>query len=285
MEKMKHQEIDVIIPTLNAERPCLKACLENVLAEIPVHHLIIVDSGSTDATLEVVKGYPKVKVIIARDVKLGKARQIGIEAVDTEFFAFIDSDVILYPNWFRKVSSLMEGGVGVVEGRMDETGFDDIIRQKLIQLERRFYAGFHEDGRIDNTLYRTEALRGIKILVPWTEDVFIDTFIRSRGYKRAFYGKEAIVLHNNSIARTNFRERIASTFYECLMGTNSPKKVLREAFIRISLAFFLAHKNYRVLPFYLRIYCRIFVGAMKWVLHKHDFRSYSQIVRRYLSRG
>jgi len=76
--------------------------LAAIKREIPVHHFIVVDGYSTDGTVDVVREYfgDRVKVIETK-ASLGCARYLGMRAVDTEWFAFIDSDVEILPKWFE----------------------------------------------------------------------------------------------------------------------------------------------------------------------------------------
>ena len=101
-------KIDVVMITKNSLKPCLQECLNAILQNIPVASLIIVDSESQDGTLEVIKNRIKKSkakfTLIQRNVKRGKARELGIRKVSTDWFAFIDSDVILTKNWFTEIS-------------------------------------------------------------------------------------------------------------------------------------------------------------------------------------
>jgi len=114
-------KIDVLVRTKNSEK-LLEECLASIYKEVPVCHLIIVDGCSEDRTLEIVgrfeRNYGNIQVIQTK-ARLGKVAEIGIKNVDTEWFASIDSDVILREGWFEKISKYIkkEGiKVGAVEG-------------------------------------------------------------------------------------------------------------------------------------------------------------------------
>jgi glycosyltransferase involved in cell wall biosynthesis len=98
-------EIDVVICTRNSE-DILMQCLNSIFEEIPVCNLIVLDGFSTDKTLHIIDSYKdkfNIKLIQTK-AALGKSREIGIKNVDTEWFAFIDSDVILRHGWFREIN-------------------------------------------------------------------------------------------------------------------------------------------------------------------------------------
>ena len=64
---MEHDLVDVIVRTNNSEE-FLEESLRSICQEIPVRRIIIVDSGSTDRTLEIAssfdKAHPRLKVFI-----------------------------------------------------------------------------------------------------------------------------------------------------------------------------------------------------------------------------
>ena len=99
------QRIDVCIPTWNSGRT-LDQCLQSVIREIPVNRIRILDKSSSDNTLEIAKRYDA--SIISNDCGLGKARQLLMESVETEYFLFIDSDVMLTNGWFKKIKEVLE---------------------------------------------------------------------------------------------------------------------------------------------------------------------------------
>jgi len=47
---------------------------------------------------------------------LAQARKLAISHVETEWFAFIDSDIMLFPDWFKILGNLREKNVGGIQG-------------------------------------------------------------------------------------------------------------------------------------------------------------------------
>lgn len=63
---------------------------------------------STDGTVEAVKQVFKDKVVVLRtNASLGGARYLGMKLVDTEWFAFIDSDVEILNGWLENAEKYM----------------------------------------------------------------------------------------------------------------------------------------------------------------------------------
>ena len=110
-------KIDVVMCTKNSEA-ILDKCLKSIFEEIPGCRLILLDGFSTDKTMDIINSYMDnfhIKIIQTK-ASLGKSREIGINNVDTEWFVFIDSDVILKEGWFKEIKEyISHGKVGAVE--------------------------------------------------------------------------------------------------------------------------------------------------------------------------
>jgi len=108
------EKIDVVMCTYNSNRPYFHAVLQKIHEEVPVHCFILVDRYSSDGTVsEVLEVFPEAKVVLSQE-NLGRARKIGIDIVDTLFFAFIDDDVLLLKGWYEYVKGLMDNRIGAV---------------------------------------------------------------------------------------------------------------------------------------------------------------------------
>ena len=86
---------------------------------MPVNNLIIVDGYSTDATAEIMKEfqekYGNVNFVQEKGTR-GSARQTAIQMVKSDWFMFVDSDVILSKNWFAEAKKLVKDDVGAIWG-------------------------------------------------------------------------------------------------------------------------------------------------------------------------
>jgi len=100
--------------TYNSNAPYFHAVLQRIFEEVPVHCFILVDRFSSDGTVaKVLEIFPKAKVVLSNE-NLGRARKIGIDNVDTQFFAFIDDDVLLLKGWYDYTKGLMGNRIGAV---------------------------------------------------------------------------------------------------------------------------------------------------------------------------
>jgi glycosyltransferase involved in cell wall biosynthesis len=96
--------ISVIIPAYNEEKYIGK-CLESIVKHRTkdVCDVIVVDNGSTDGTMEVVKTFPGVRLMHESKKGPNAARQAALNEARGDICVFFDADVILSPGWFEKV--------------------------------------------------------------------------------------------------------------------------------------------------------------------------------------
>ena len=87
----------VIIPTFNRVA-LLVHTLESVRRQAAIdYEVIVVDDGSTDDTLEVLRSFPEVKVLTQQNRGPGAARNLGVREACGEYLAFLDSDDVWFP--------------------------------------------------------------------------------------------------------------------------------------------------------------------------------------------
>jgi glycosyltransferase involved in cell wall biosynthesis len=181
----------------------LDKCLTALYNNVPVHRLIVVDGYSTDATLEIVETYSQkfcnVAIILDNGTR-ASARQKGIMAVQTEWFMFIDSDVLLCRNWFQKAIKNISPSVGAIWGM---EVWSTIKNPKMLKL---FLLLTHKVSEIrggtHDTLIRSSIVKDINIPreLHVFEDAYIKDYITQRGYKFiACYDPFCIHFRSNSV--------------------------------------------------------------------------------------
>ncbi len=102
--------ISVIIPTYNREKT-IKRCIDSVLNQtVRDLEVIVVDDGSIDSTLEIVKRIPDNRIIYTHQSNSGacSARNAGISLSKGEYIAFQDSDDEWIPNKLAIYLQLIE---------------------------------------------------------------------------------------------------------------------------------------------------------------------------------
>jgi hypothetical protein len=168
MGESEHQipaKVDVLVPTLKGLK---SGFVDHVRSRIPVHCLLT-------------------SSIIGR----ARARQELMERVDTEWFAFVDDDVNLRPEWWSTVTGMIEPDVGAVEGLwsylLGDKTVDDYTRAmaRLVKLLRReSWRDRIDRAFTGDTLVRSEAVKGLRMPnLPVWEDEYIRMWVEKNHYK------------------------------------------------------------------------------------------------------
>ena len=119
-----------------------------------------------------------------------RARQELMERVDTDWFAFVDDDVMLRLDWWSTVTGMIRPDVGGVEGLWSylagDKRVDDYTRAMAV-LARLLRQESWRD-RVDraftgDTLVRTEAIKNIRMPnIPVWEDEYIRRWVEKNGF-------------------------------------------------------------------------------------------------------
>ena len=157
--------VDVVLLTKNSER-LLQECLESVYRNVPVGQLIVVDGDSKDKTIAILnqfnEKYHNVKIIFDRGTR-ATARQKGISQVSTDWFMFVDSDVVLCKDWYKKAQADLASGVGAVWG-LNIDVIPNVKDKRILKLQSLIARQcFYLRGGMHDTLILRKAVEGIRI--------------------------------------------------------------------------------------------------------------------------
>ena len=99
------KKLSIIIPCYNTEKyinKCLDSVLNSTLKDIEV---IIINDGSKDSTLDIIKSYKDKRIIIIDKENDGvaMARNDGIKKATGEYITFIDSDDYIEPTMYEEM--------------------------------------------------------------------------------------------------------------------------------------------------------------------------------------
>jgi glycosyltransferase involved in cell wall biosynthesis len=162
--------------------------------------LIIVDDYSTDSTVHIINEFQskyKNIVLIQYGGTRGRARQIGIENVKSDWFIFVDSDVVLSRDWFDKAKGLMQNDVGAIWGIEI---WSVLAKSRILKLfERATVKIFEKRGGLHDFLVRRMAVDGINIpfQLHTYEDAYVKSWISTKGY-RVIWTYEPYCIHFRS---------------------------------------------------------------------------------------
>lgn len=234
---MTRYKASVVMPTKNAG-PLFEAVLKQVLLQETnwPFEVLIVDSGSSDGTLDIVRKYPSVRLmqIAPSEFGHGKTRNFAAGASSGEFIAMITQDAIpINKDWLAKMVVAIEQDPNIAgvfgrhvahsdasiftENELEQhfsgfiaqpiVGLDDPVRYKRDQGYRQFLYFFSDN----NALIRRAVWEKIPYPeVDFAEDQAWARLIIEAGYRKA-YAHHAVVAHSHNYG---FIERLQRSFDE-----------------------------------------------------------------------
>ncbi|GLZ30300.1 bi-functional transferase/deacetylase, partial [Lentzea sp. NBRC 105346] len=116
--RLRPQQVTVIVPAYNEEAG-IEQTIRTILASRGDVWVIVVDDGSTDRTVEVVRSLNLRKVILLRQANAGKAAALntGLRHCRTELVVMVDGDTVLEPDTVAElIEPFSDPAVGAVSG-------------------------------------------------------------------------------------------------------------------------------------------------------------------------
>ena len=126
-----HPSVSIIVLNWNGER-YVAECLDSLLEQTyPNYEVIVVDNGSTDASVELLKGYlPRIRLILNKD-NLGFAavNNVAIREAKGEFVVLFNNDAVAHRGWLERLiaGTLVHPQAGIASGPTYFYERDDII--------------------------------------------------------------------------------------------------------------------------------------------------------------
>lgn len=193
--------ISVIIPLYNKEKSIADSMRSVLNQTFKDFELIIVNDGSIDKSLDVVKSFKdeRIRVIDKENEGVSRTRNRGVEEAKSELIAFLDADDIMYPNCLK---NLVDCRRAYPNCDMWVGKFCFVFNGKVVRSFGRLADGYvknpHKEWFYENWQVRTGnfimsrntflGLGGFPINVTVGEDfLFFDEFLNS--YKCAFTSK------------------------------------------------------------------------------------------------
>ena len=139
-------KISVVIPCYNAEKFIGKA-IESVLSQTySPHEIIVVDDGSTDGSVDVIKKYEN-KIILLQQENKGRveSRKRGFYRATGEWVALLDADDYWHPKKLEIQVQMMQGlpeDIVLIHGKDQWVGDNDIISRRIYLPSRPKYIDF-----------------------------------------------------------------------------------------------------------------------------------------------
>lgn len=268
-------QVTIIIPTYNAEKS-LQKLLESIVEYSCVEYeLLIIDSSSTDKTIEIAKKYTdKIIIILQNEFDHGGTRTKVAQLAQSDILIYMTQDILLSDEYsiMEMINIMEDESIGAAFGRQlsysDTNLFGKHLREfnypasaSVRALEDKKKYGLKTAFLSDSfAVYRRSALEKIgyfKDQLILGEDTYAGTKLLLAGYKLA-YVAEACVYHSHSYTVIEEFKRYfdIGVFHKC------EKWILEEfgkaegegmKYIRSELKYLFIHKAwYRVPEFFIR---------------------------------
>jgi glycosyltransferase involved in cell wall biosynthesis len=126
--------ISVVIPVYNRPKLVKRAIISLLEQSHKADEIIVVNDGSTDNTLEVLKGFKEIKVITQKNMGVSSARNRGIKESSHEWIAFLDSDDIWHKDKLKKQVEFHNKNPHILFSHTQEEWIrdDKVIKQRSI---------------------------------------------------------------------------------------------------------------------------------------------------------
>jgi glycosyltransferase involved in cell wall biosynthesis len=155
--------VSVIVPMYNAERT-LVACLDGLAAQDhprEEHEILLVDNGSTDASVDIARRYPGITLLSEPNPGAYAARNHGLRRARGEVIAFTDPDCVPDPSWIREVASAFaDPGLELLCGRR-RPGRRSAVLASIADYENT-KDGFVLDGGDEELYYGYSSNMGVR---------------------------------------------------------------------------------------------------------------------------
>lgn len=149
-------EVSIIIPVYNVDT-YLEECLDSVCNQtFSNYEVIIIDDGSTDSSLSIIKRYatnePKIRFFSQVNSGISATRNKGLKEAKGKYILFVDSDDYILPNALETLwRCAQETNCDIVIGNVWAFYFDDLEKKDAI-FERPDWIDKHDVASGD-TLY------------------------------------------------------------------------------------------------------------------------------------
>ena len=181
--------VDVVIIGLNPAAT-LASCINNVLntgynrGSVQIYY---VDSGSTDGSVEIARGFAGVRIVeLAPDhPSPGGGRNAGWKAGSAPLVQFLDSDTEMDAQWLDKAIDALDGEVGAVRGNRIERHPENSVFNWIADQEWNAAPGECADFGGDVLIRRSalEVCRGYDEILVGGEDPELSQRVRKLGWK------------------------------------------------------------------------------------------------------
>lgn len=226
--------ITVAICAYNAADTLDECLLHTCALDYPHLEIVVVDDGSTDATAEIARRYPDVRLVTIPHAGLSVARNAAFEAASGDLVAYLDSDAYPSPEWPYYLALGMDdeclGGVGGpnVPPRGDSIGAHQVAKAPGGPVHVLFSDDRAEHIPGCNMAFRKEVLVEVggfdPIYTSAGDDVDLCWRVLDRGWEIGFHPAALVWHHRRAGLRKYLRQQLGYGRSEALVEARHPDR-------------------------------------------------------------
>ena len=203
-------KLSIIIPAYNAEqyiKPCLDSILQNSKDFLSETEIIVINDGSTDNTLKILKDYNKhknIKIHTTINQGVSVARNLGISLAKGEWITFIDADDTVSNDFIEKNIPRLNKSI-LLKCKVVDHSLSISQRGGVVSRTTREFLYEIAFGRVDgfsvSYFYDSKTLKSIRFRedIHFMEDsVFLMEYIKKCEAKEIIEYKDAFYFYRNN---------------------------------------------------------------------------------------
>lgn len=236
----KFRSVSIVVPAFNAAGR-IGYCLDSLCAQAEPWNaeILVVNDGSSDNTAEIVRRYPKVRLINQANTGPAAARNRGAFAAKAEILIFTDDDCVPASGWLDAMLKAFNdpevvAAKGVYRTRQKEliarfvqTEYEDRYRlmERLDSIDfiDTYSAAFRRSRFLEMNGFDTE------FPLASAEDAELSYRMSARGWKMKFV-PQAVVYHSHPNALSKYcRKKYKFARWRVVALRSNPQKALKDS--------------------------------------------------------
>lgn len=176
---------------------CLDSLLNQKLDKAEIAEIIVVASGCTDRTVDIVRGYDAPVSLLTQEERLGKASAVNFffRLAAEKLMVLVSGDLEVKPDAVeRLVTAAASPGVGMAGARAVPAESGSNFTKRVVQLN---WEATHRLSLVRPRLGEMVAVRHAPVRIPEhipVDEAFLESFYSARGY-RLVYVPDAVVVN------------------------------------------------------------------------------------------
>jgi glycosyltransferase involved in cell wall biosynthesis len=200
-------EISVIVPFYNNEQ-FIERCVQSLLAQTyppASYEILMVDNNSNDGSAQMVRNYPRVRLVSEGKQGAYAARNHGVALSHGAILAFTDADCVPSPEWLKEiVAPFSDPKVGLVQGRRifgDDASTLSMLAAYEAETHALIFSGEDKGalfGYTNNMAVRREVFERCGPFLETArgaDSIFVDRVVRTFSHQVLRYARAATIRH------------------------------------------------------------------------------------------